>query len=142
MSNELLKLSWRAREVLGAEACFMRLGFHEDQVAIACQPVVLRGVISHDMAILVVLQVDDKAFVYVVDPVSPDEPRAKIKKELVDAKRAWNRATQDQRDEILSAYGFTTETFLTEETIFAIGYHRGLQSLAFGDDQVPLDDDD
>lgn len=100
MSNELLKLSWRAREVLGAEACFMRLGFHEDQVAIACQPVVLRGVISHDMAILVVLQVDDKAFVYVVDPVSPDEPRAKIKKELVDAKRAWNRATQDQRDEI------------------------------------------
>jgi len=100
VSNELLKLSWRAREVLGAEACFMRLGFHEDQVAIACQPVVLRGVISHDMAILVVLQVDDKAFVYVVDPVSPDEPRAKIKKELVDAKRAWNRATQDQRDEI------------------------------------------
>lgn len=46
----------------------------------------------------------------------------------------------DVLDDALSDYGLDRDSFVTEETCFAIGYHRGLQGRPFGDDQAPNDD--
>lgn len=40
----------------------------------------------------------------------------------------------------LSNYGLTPEQFLTEESCFTIGYHRGMTGAPFSDDQVPSKD--
>jgi hypothetical protein len=41
----------------------------------------------------------------------------------------------------LDELDLTLDQFTTKETIFGLGYHRGLDARPFGDDQVPLADD-
>lgn len=43
-------------------------------------------------------------------------------------------------DSTLSGYGLTVEQFLTEESCFSIGYHRGMSGSPFNDDQIPSKD--
>lgn len=44
-------------------------------------------------------------------------------------------------DSTLDQYGLTRDQFMNEATLFALGYHRGLQVRPFSEDQAPINGD-